>query len=245
MDANLQIVTQGKNPHFRTLTAEINNNRRIELLYQPELCLTPDSITVAQAIYASRVSNQEGFTKVMELGVGSGVFLCYMLLNSQHRHLDVRGIDIDDNALRIAHYNLQQVVDLNGLPRTAYSVAFGDWLHLNDSHEFPNVDLIYCNPPYLPFGTRVRPASVDNPAHALFAENDGLLHYGTIIRVAISFLRPNGYLFLRISNAEERIDPVLHLINELMPYSESRLLDFSSEDRRGKGIWIRYHPSPN
>jgi release factor glutamine methyltransferase len=57
------------------------------------------------------------------------------------------------------------------------------------------VDLVLCNPPYVPDGTPVDPEVADHdPAEAVFGGPDGLALIPGIVRRSAALLRPGGWL---------------------------------------------------
>jgi methylase of polypeptide subunit release factors len=226
-------------PSVRELHAK-NTGVHFELGYDPTKCLTPDQITMVQADFASNLANENRFKKVLELGVGSGVFLTQMLLDSTTPGMQVRGIDIDENALEIARHNLSRAREQRRLSRNAFSLAIGDWMSQEPIRKTPDIDLIYCNPPYLPEGTALRPEFVDNPHHAMFAADEGMAHYKTVIAQSKLHLKDGGYLFLRTSNDAGRTAGVGELLERNLPGSQIDLHHFQSEHRRGTGFLVKF-----
>jgi release factor glutamine methyltransferase len=72
------------------------------------------------------------------------------------------------------------------------------------------VDLVLCNPPYVPAGTAV-PAEVGeyDPAQAVFAGSDGLDTIGPIITRAATLLRPGGWLGIEHDDGHASAVPAL------------------------------------
>lgn len=229
-------------PFSRSLQAKASG-QSFELGYDPNRCLTPDQITIAQADFASEISNREVFRKVLELGVGSGVFLSHMLLDTTNPGLHVRGIDIDPQALLIAQHNLSRVAKQRGFPISSFSLDKGDWLSKEPVKDTPDVDMIYANPPYLPEGAALRPEFVQNPHHSLFAPDEGMAHYSTIIRQSKEHLKDGGYLFLRTSNNQARTDAVGEMLVKGMRGSQIGVHTFQSEHRHGTGYLVKFIPS--
>ena len=57
------------------------------------------------------------------------------------------------------------------------------------------VDLVVCNPPYIPAGAELEPEVAEHdPAHALFGGPDGMAVIGPIAALAGGWLKPGGLL---------------------------------------------------
>lgn len=221
-----------------------NGQRSFRLEYDPKLCLYPDQITQVQGTFAAQMVDQMGLKKIWELGVGSGVFLSQLLLDSEDpAQLQVKGFDIDRNALGIAGHNLKRLSHQMGLRGGSYSLSQGDWLSRERLPKRPDVDLIYANPPYLPPDTPVRPEFEENPSHALFAPENGMQHFRTIMRQSQLHLKPGGYLFLRTSKKPELAAAVQGMAEAMMPASNIEPMHFQSGHREGVGLMIRYYPA--
>ena len=69
----------------------------------------------------------------------------------------------------------------------------------------PFADVIVSNPPYIPFDAELSKEVLQEPALALFAEENGLAFYRKIIEQAPNYLVENGYLMfeLGINQAQE------------------------------------------
>jgi release factor glutamine methyltransferase len=71
----------------------------------------------------------------------------------------------------------------------AADVRWPDLLPELETH----VDLVLCNPPYVPDGTAVPPEVADHdPAEAVFGGADGLTVIRPVIALAAALLRPGG-----------------------------------------------------
>lgn len=133
---------------------------------------------------------EEPFTRVLDLGTGSGCVLL-SLLAAQHAAKGV-GTDISDAALGVATQNRTQL----GLQDRA-ALLRSDWFEAVDG----TFDLIVSNPPY------IAAAEMDNlqpevrlhePRMALTDEADGLSCYRKISAEAATYLKPNGRLMFEI-----------------------------------------------
>lgn len=72
------------------------------------------------------------------------------------------------------------------------------------------VDLVVCNPPYVPVGTQVPPEVADHdPPEAVFAGPDGLAVIRPVIDRAAALLRPGGWLGLEHDESHAGVLPGL------------------------------------
>jgi release factor glutamine methyltransferase len=72
------------------------------------------------------------------------------------------------------------------------------------------VDLVLCNPPYVPAGTAVPPeVSEHDPSHAVFAGPDGLEVIRHVVACAARLLRPGGHLAIEHDDTHGESVPAL------------------------------------
>jgi release factor glutamine methyltransferase len=71
------------------------------------------------------------------------------------------------------------------------------------------VDLVLCNPPYVPDGTPVPPEVGEDPHRAVFAGPDGLAVIRPVIRRAAALLRPGGWLGVEHDDSHGEAVPAL------------------------------------
>jgi len=226
------------------LLQSADGRREFQLQYDQHKCLTPDQITRVQAQYAAQLAQEQNLHEIWDLGVGSGVFSTQLLLDAHDpAGMRVKGFDIDREALKIADYNLNRLSSQLGLPRDTYDLEHGDWLSGEPIPKHPHVDMIYANPPYLPPNTSIRPEFEGNPWHSLFAHEDGMQHYRSIIQQSQRHLKVGGYLFLRTSKKPELAASVEGMVARMMPASTVEPMRFQSEHREGLGLLVRYYPS--
>ncbi|MDC0230832.1 peptide chain release factor N(5)-glutamine methyltransferase [Aureispira] len=132
---------------------------------------------------------------ILDIGTGSGciaVCLDYYLKN-----VNVTGVDICSDALKVAHKNAKEHSTLTQFKQI-------NILDFKSTKKMPIYDIIVSNPPYIKFEERQSMAKhVINfePELALFVnDNDPLLYYRTIIDFALNHLnQDNGWLYFETS----------------------------------------------
>lgn len=140
--------------------------------------------------------------KVLDVGTGSGciaISLAKNLLNAQ-----VSAIDVSEKALATANKN----AEINGVEVNFINV---DILNVTDLSELPSsnfhlptpIDIIVSNPPYVRNleKAEIKPNVLEFEPHlALFVDdNDALLFYRKIAKLALKNLSENGKLFFEIN----------------------------------------------
>lgn len=121
---------------------------------------------------------------VVDLCTGSGaIALAVAVARPDAR---VHAVETDPGALSWARRNVKRLdvdVDLH-----AVDVRAADLLPDLDGH----VDLVLCNPPYVPDGTPVPPEVHRDPPEAVFGGPDGLAVVPAVVVAAARLLRPGG-----------------------------------------------------
>lgn len=125
-------------------------------------------------------------TSIADLGTGSGAIA--LAIAHERPHARVIATDSEPTALAVAEHNAR---------RLNISVEFrqGDWCAALDDEELA---VIISNPPYLT-GTDPHLQQGDlrfEPPSALIAGGGGLDAIKTIVKQALDYLRPGGWLFL-------------------------------------------------
>ncbi len=122
---------------------------------------------------------------VVDLCTGSGAIA--LAVATEVPEADVHAVELSEDAFAWAQRNLSgSGVDLR---QGDMADAFGDL----DG----NVDVVLCNPPYIPLEAfeSVAPEARDHDPHlALFSGDDGLAAMGVLERVAARLLRPGGHV---------------------------------------------------
>ena len=161
---------------------------------------------------------------ILDIGTGSGCIS--IALKMALPHCEVSALDISKEALKLAQLNAN---NLN------VSVQ---WMEQNilDTVALENAyDIIVSNPPYIPIGEKesMQKQVVNfEPSLALFVpDEDSLIFYRTIAKMAKQSLSKNGQLFFEIHY--DQGNAVLTLLNELNFHTELR------QDSFGKDRMIR------
>ncbi|MGH3518071.1 MAG: peptide chain release factor N(5)-glutamine methyltransferase [Haloechinothrix sp.] len=126
---------------------------------------------------------------VIDLCTGSGALA--LAVADARPDAQVYAVDNDPSALAWARRNADLRAEAGDTPIRLYS---GD---IADSRLFADldgmVDLVLCNPPYVPQGTLVAPEVADHdPAHAVFAGDDGLAVIRAVVSIAARLLVRGG-----------------------------------------------------
>ncbi|AKK28945.1 peptide chain release factor N(5)-glutamine methyltransferase [Mycobacterium sp. EPa45] len=120
---------------------------------------------------------------IVDLCTGSGALA--IALATARPQARVIAVDDDPAALEYARRNAEST----GIELIAADVTVAGLLpDLTGS-----VDLVVSNPPYIPLGAELEPEVADHdPAHALFAGDDGMAVIAPIARLAGGWLKPGG-----------------------------------------------------
>ncbi|WP_146817717.1 peptide chain release factor N(5)-glutamine methyltransferase [Halobacillus faecis] len=159
--------------------------------------------------------------KIVDLGTGSGVIA--ITLAAELPGSDVRGVDLSEEALRIAEKNAAQ----HGTDVRFYQ---GDFLESLVEESF---DVIVSNPPYIAHSEKEQmdDTVVDfDPGMALFAEEEGLAAYKTILTQVTHMKKKPKCIAFEIGH--EQGESVTALFDALLPelFTEVRQ-DINGKDR--------------
>lgn len=173
-------------------------------------------------IHLKRLSLEEENT-VIDVGTGSGVIAITLALEVPH--ITVVATDISEASLQLAEKNAKK----HGAKVTFLK---GDFLQ-------PFIDkgkrtqMIVSNPPYISYdekGELSRTVVEHDPELALFAGNNGLAAYETIIKQAKETISQDGFLLFEIGHTQG--EKVKQLISSTFPHSEVEILkDINDFDR--------------
>lgn len=143
---------------------------------------------------------------VLDYGTGSGAIA--VTLAAEHPGLRVLAIDVSRDALEVAKEN----ATTHGV---ADRVGFvpSDGLSRVPRRFRGQLRAIVANPPYVPLDAEVMPDVKDwEPAGALFAGDDPLLHYRRLADEARDWLGPDGFLAVELGG--EQAEPVAALLRQ-------------------------------
>jgi len=149
---------------------------------------------------------------LLDIGLGSGCI--GITLKKKNPSLQLFGLEKSPAALAVAVENARLMLGES----KGYNFREGNILDRSDWEQFPLLDVVVSNPPYIPYAEKnVMPEHVlaHEPALALFVENDEpLLFYRVIADFCLKRLRPGGTLFFECNefNATEVAD-LLHQKN--------------------------------
>jgi release factor glutamine methyltransferase len=120
----------------------------------------------------------------------------------------VHAVEADPVALTWAQRNISGHVSAGGTPITLHAadVRWTDLLADLESH----VDLVLCNPPYVPDGTPLPPEVADwDPPDAVFGGQDGLEIIRAVIGASAGLLRYGGHLGIEHDDTHGEVVPAL------------------------------------
>lgn len=167
--------------------------------------------------------------RILDIGTGSGCIA--IALKKALPNSNVSAIDISTNALKVAAENASILnAAIEFVPLDILNTAF-----LPDQY-----DVIVSNPPYIPMhemGNMEMQVAAQEPNIALFVpDEDPLVFYKAIARLAKLHLKPNGQLFFEIHF--DQGEAMVNLLDEMHFHAELR------EDLFGKDRMIRASLKP-
>ena len=143
---------------------------------------------------------------VVDLCTGSAA----LALAFAHERPDatVHGVDVDPSALAWARRNADARVSAGDRQVRLHQGDVGDPALLVDLDG--RVDLVLCNPPYVPVGTEVPPEVGEyDPFDAVFATADGLRVIRYVVTCAARLLRPGGAFAMEHDDTQGESVPAL------------------------------------
>jgi len=166
------------------------------------------------------------FISVLEIGTGSGCIAVSIAKNSNSK---ITAIDNSVEALEIANSNaILNSVKINFLLR--------DIFNFSDTKKY---DLIVSNPPYvLESEKKLMDKNVLDyePHNALFvSDNDPLVYYNEIAKIATNNLNKNGLLFFEIN--EKYSKQIIELLSNLNFVDIELKKDINGRDRIIKSVF--------
>ena len=137
----------------------------------------------------------------VDIGCGSGAIgITYHLESKSATHL----CDISEAALDVARFNASKL----GAAVSFHQADFASALRPG------TVDLILCNPPYVPDGDKTvlqKEVRDHEPPVALYGGNSGVEPYRIVVDQAIWVLRPGGWLLFELGY--QGLEPVKEMLN--------------------------------
>ena len=166
------------------------------------------------------------FTSVLDIGTGSGCIAISIAKNSNSK---ITAIDNSIEALEIAKSNaILNSVKIN--------FVLSDVFNFSDTKKY---DLIVSNPPYvLESEKKIMDKNVLDyePHNALFvSDNDPLVYYNEIAKIATNNLNKNGLLFFEIN--ENYSKQIIELLSNLNFVDIELKKDINGRDRIIKSIF--------
>lgn len=143
---------------------------------------------------------------VVDLCTGSGV-LALAFANARP-DATVHGVELDATALAWARRNAESRATAGDRPVHLHAGDVTDPALLVDLEG--QVDLVLCNPPYVPVGTEVPPeVGEHDPFRAVFAGSDGLPVIRHVVGCAARLLRSGGQLAVEHDDSHHESVPAL------------------------------------
>ncbi|PSL58457.1 release factor glutamine methyltransferase [Saccharothrix carnea] len=143
---------------------------------------------------------------VVDLCTGSGA----LALAVAHRlpRASVHAVERDPSALAWARRNAEARAVAGDTPITLHAGDVTEPEVLADLDG--QVDLVLCNPPYVPDGVEVQPEVADHdPRHAVFGGADGLEVIRHVVGLAARLLKPGGYVAIEHDDTHGGAVPAL------------------------------------
>jgi release factor glutamine methyltransferase len=127
----------------------------------------------------------------------------------------VHAVELDAGALAWARRNARTWADAGDTPIRLHAGDVADPALLTDLDS--RVDLVLCNPPYVPIGTVVPPeVGEHDPFHAVFGGRDGLDVIRHVVACAARLLRPGGALAVEHDDTHAESVPALLTTRRLL-----------------------------
>jgi len=192
------------------------------LIPTPETRLLVETV---EKIVEERESDGEDI-RIIDMGTGCGNIAVSIGLCTENTR--IYASDISEGAVRIAGMN----VEMHGLTERI-EVSCGDRFEPFEKGDLKgNIDIIVCNPPYLPTESidRMDPEIRDHEPHlALDAGPFGVDFFVHLLEGSLKYLKPKGVLLFEFGERQENI--VKRLIRKSGGYGEVRFHEWDSVPR--------------
>ena len=212
----LQYITQ--QVEFMSLDFVVNKH---VLIPRPETEILVE--TVLQKAHNNHIQNAK--TTIIDIGTGSGNISISLAKNLSNA--EIYASDISQDALTIAKANAKKHNVLNSI-HFLHGDLFNSFRGLVEKG---NVDFIVSNPPYVSESEwrLLEPEVRDHePRKALVGGEDGFCILRHIIKEAIDWLKPGGYLVLEIG--ETQANSIINLLENEGNYKRTEII----KDLQGK-----------
>jgi release factor glutamine methyltransferase len=203
--------------------------RTIELMVDGRVLIprADTEVVAAYAIDAARVRLGRAPTRIVDLGTGSGAIGLSVAAELPLDTHEVWCTDMSIDALDVCRANLAGL----GRAGTSVRLAHGSWFEALPRELVGAVDVVVSNPPYV---TTNDPDLADSvrewePMSALFAGDDGLDAYRSILGDVIRWLAPCGALVFEIGSRQG--DAVRELCTHAGLHDVAVHKDFAGLDR--------------
>lgn len=166
--------------------------------------------------YIKQFINNENI-KILDIGCGSGAISISL---SKELNLEVDGVDISDNAIKVAKFNVK---DNNAKVNIFKSNIFSN---VKDKYS-----VIISNPPYIDKSEKIMDMVYKYEPHlALFADNNGLYFYDKILKEAKNYLESKYIIAFEIgcTQAQDIVSLANKYLSNIKVVVEK---DLSNKDR--------------
>ena len=196
------------------------------------LCPRQDTEVLVEAV----IQDPAPGNALLDLCTGSGCIVISILAAREISH--ALGVDISEEALRVAEFNRRQVLepekqDRLTLLRSDLYEAVPEYLR---ERKLPGFDILVSNPPYIPsriMDTLEPEVREHEPRLALDGAEDGLLFYRRLLKDARSFLNPGGRIYFEIGY--DQGEAVRRMMEDKGFHDVEVIRDFGGNDRVVKG----------
>jgi release factor glutamine methyltransferase len=165
----------------------------IDLSLRPLIPRPETEFWVEQCIAANLTIQRQQPLRVLDLCCGSGCIGIAILKHLPNTH--VTFVDIDPQMIEQTLLNIELNTSTAHISEQRYAVVQSDLF----SGVHGDFDVILTNPPYVSEFGEFSPTLKHEPAHALFAQKEGLAVIEQIFLTAKNHLNPNGELYVEFA----------------------------------------------